>query len=67
MPSLEKSIVAAKKRSFEGVVDAGEERAGFALAPIMPMAEELVAVDSFMLEAVFEKHWRCDKMVLIWV
>ena len=47
MPSLEKSIVAAKKRSFEGVVDAGEERAGYALVPIMSMAEELIVVDIF--------------------
>ena len=65
MPSLEKSIVAAKKRSFEGVVDAGEERAGYALVPIMSMAEELIVVDIFKLGAIFYQHWRYDKMVLM--
>ena len=66
MQSLEKSIVAAKKRSFEGVVDAGEERAGYALAPIMPMAGELLAVDSFMFRGyLLQALWRCDKMVLM--
>ena len=51
MQLLEKSIVAAKMRSFEEVgVDAEEERAW---TPIMPMTEELLVVDSFMLWANF--------------
>ena len=50
MQLLEKSIVAVKMRSFQEGVDAEEERAG---APIMPMTEELLVVDSFMLWANF--------------
>ena len=56
MQLLEKSIVAATMRIFEGVVNTQEERAEYALAPITPMAGELLAVDSFMLEAIFYKH-----------